>query len=92
MPFNFCAEAGDCCAYARLGPSARLETKAVAVDAAGVIHSDFAKKFIMAEVMGWREFVKVGGWKRGREKGLVRSEGRDYVVGDGEVVEFKVGG
>ena len=62
-----------------------------AVEAAGVIHTDFMKAFIKADVIGYEDFVKVGGWKNAREEGLVRSEGRDYVMQEGEVVEFKVG-
>jgi ribosome-binding ATPase len=62
-----------------------------AVKAAGTIHTDFEKKFIKADVANWEKFVEIGGWKEAREKGLVRSEGRDYVMKDGDVVEFKVG-
>lgn len=60
--------------------------------ACGVIHTDFMKKFIKAEVVDWQELVKAGGWKRAREAGLTRMEGRDYQLEDGEVVEFKIGG
>lgn len=62
-----------------------------AVEAAGEIHTDFSKKFIKADVIPWEEFVKAGGWKKAREAGKVRSEGRDYVMQDGDVVEFKIG-
>jgi ribosome-binding ATPase len=62
-----------------------------AVLASGVIHTDFMKKFIKADVIPWQDFVRVGGWRKAREAGAVRSEGRDYVVKDGEVVEFKIG-
>ncbi len=61
-----------------------------AQDAAGVIHTDFIKKFIKADVCDFESFV-VGGWKPARELGKVRSEGRDYVMQDGDVVEFKIG-
>jgi GTP-binding protein YchF len=63
-----------------------------AVAAAGVIHTDFMKKFIKADVISFDDFVTLGGWKKAREVGRVRSEGRDYLVQDGEVVEFKIGG
>lgn len=63
-----------------------------AVEAAGVIHSDFAKKFIKADVVDYSIFVELGGWEEARAAGKVRSEGRDYIVKDGDVVEFKVGG
>jgi ribosome-binding ATPase len=42
-------------------------------------------------VIKFDDFVRVGGWKRARELGLVKSEGRDYVVDDGDVIEFKIG-
>ncbi|KKU58399.1 MAG: GTP-dependent nucleic acid-binding protein EngD [Candidatus Amesbacteria bacterium GW2011_GWA2_47_11b] len=64
-------------------------TKAPA--AAGVIHTDFAKNFIKADVVNWEDFVKFGGWVGAREVGKVRLEGRDYVMREGDVVEFKVG-
>lgn len=62
-----------------------------AKEAAGVIHSDFSKNFIKADVISYEEFVKYGGWVKAREQGKVRSEGRDYLLKDGEVVEFKIG-
>ncbi len=67
----------------------RRDTKAV--DAAGVIHTDFMKKFIKADVVKYEDFVRINGWKNAREKGLVRSEGRDYIMQEGDVVEFKIG-
>jgi hypothetical protein len=62
-----------------------------AQEAAGVIHTDFIKKFIKADVVDFDDFVSVGGWKSCREAGKVRSEGRDYIMKDGDVVEFKIG-
>lgn len=62
-----------------------------AVDAAGVIHTDFTKKFIKAEVVSYDDFVQNSGWKKTREMGKARLEGRDYVMRDGDVVEFKIG-
>lgn len=62
-----------------------------AVDAAGVIHTDFVKSFIKAEVVSYNDFVRLGGWKKCREVGKTRFEGRDYVVRDGDVIEFKIG-
>ncbi len=59
--------------------------------AAGVIHSDFEKNFIKADVVDFETFVSVGGWKAAREQGKVRSEGKAYLLRDGEVVEFKIG-
>ncbi|KKR54280.1 MAG: GTP-binding protein YchF [Candidatus Woesebacteria bacterium GW2011_GWD2_40_19] len=62
-----------------------------AQEAAGVIHTDFIKKFIKADVVAFTDFVTLGGWKAARDAGKVRSEGRDYIMKDGEVVEFKIG-
>ncbi|MGH9158547.1 MAG: redox-regulated ATPase YchF [Vicinamibacteraceae bacterium] len=57
--------------------------------AAGVIHSDFERGFIRAETVAFEDFVRAGGWKAAREKGLVRAEGKDYVVQDGDVIVFR---
>lgn len=62
-----------------------------AVDASGVIHTDFTKKFIKAEVVSYLDFVSLSGWKGARENGKARLEGRDYIVNDGDVIEFKIG-
>lgn len=59
--------------------------------ASGVIHTDFEKKFIKADVVGYSDFITIGGWKKARETGKVRQEGRDYIVRDGDVIEFKIG-
>ena len=67
----------------------KKETKAP--QAAGVIHTDFETHFIKADVINWEEFVADGGWVRARELGHVRLEGREYVMQEGDVVEFKVG-
>ena len=60
-----------------------------AVEAAGLIHSDFARGFIRAEVAPWDEFVRFGGEAGAREAGRLRQEGRDYVVQDGDVIRFR---
>ncbi len=60
-----------------------------APQAAGVIHTDFERGFIRAETIEWRELVEAGSWHAAREKGLVRSEGKDYIVRDGDVMEFR---
>lgn len=62
---------------------------ATAFDAAGEIHSDFQRGFIRAETVAYRDFVRVGSYKAAREEGLVRSEGRDYVVQDGDILLFR---
>lgn len=61
-------------------------------EAAGVIHTDFMKKFISARVASYEDFVKLGGWKGLKDAGKMRTEGRDYLMEDGDVVEFMVGG
>lgn len=62
-----------------------------AVHAAGEIHTDFMAKFIKAEVVKYDDFVESGGWKGSREAGKAHLEGKDYVVQDGDVIEFKIG-
>jgi GTP-binding protein YchF len=57
--------------------------------AAGVIHTDFERGFIRAETASLADFVANGGWKGARERGAVRSEGKEYVVHDGDVMLFR---
>jgi GTP-binding protein YchF len=60
-----------------------------APQAAGVIHSDFEKSFISAECVSYEDLVAAGSFARARELGKIRTEGKDYVVQDGDVIEFK---
>lgn len=60
-------------------------------EAAGVIHTDFEKYFIKADVIGWEELLSLGGIKEAREKGALRLEGKEYIVQDGDVVEIRHG-
>ncbi len=60
-----------------------------APQAAGVIHTDFERGFIRAETINWKDLVDAGSWAAARDKGLVRSEGKDYIVQDGDVMEFR---
>ena len=60
-----------------------------APQAAGVIHTDFERGFIRAETINWQELVDAGSWAAARDKGLVRSKGKDYIVQDGDVMEFR---
>ena len=60
-----------------------------APQAAGKIHTDFEKGFIRAEVVSYDDIVACGGYNQAKEKGLVRSEGKDYVVKDGDVILFR---
>lgn len=62
-----------------------------AIDAAGAIHTDFMKKFIKAEVVSYDDFAMCGGWRGSRGEGKTRLEGKDYMLKDGEVIEFKIG-
>jgi ribosome-binding ATPase YchF (GTP1/OBG family) len=59
--------------------------------AAGVIHSDFEKLLIRAETVGYEDFVKSGSMRAAKEKGLLRSEGKDYICQDGDIFNFLVG-
>lgn len=76
--------------------SGEKETKAWTIrkgykapQAAGVIHTDFEKGFIKADVVQWNDFIEGHGWAGAREKGKVRMEGKEYVMQDGDVVVFK---
>ena len=60
-----------------------------AQQAAGVIHNDFARGFIRAEVIHWRDFLDCGGELGARDAGKARQEGRDYIVADGDVMHFR---
>jgi len=60
-----------------------------APQAGGVIHSDFEKYFIKAEVINWQELIEAGSFAIAREKGLIRTEGKEYIVQDGDVIEIK---
>jgi len=60
-----------------------------AYDAAGEIHSDFQKGFIRAETVGYDDFLRAGGWKEAREQGMIRAEGRDYLVKDADLMLFR---
>ncbi len=62
-----------------------------APQSAGVIHSDFEKHFIRADVIGFDDFIKCNGWIIARERGKVKTVGKDYSMKEGEVVEFRVG-
>ena len=88
-------------AYRALGlitylTSGEKETKAwtilngdTAPRAAGAIHSDFERGFIAADIINWKELVDAGGWHDAKTKGLVRTEGKTYIMKDGDVAIFK---
>jgi len=62
------------------------------LEAAEKIHTDFAKKFIKAEVIPVEELLVQGSWKKAHEAGKIALAGRDYIVQDSDVIEFKIGG
>ncbi|MEK7118565.1 MAG: redox-regulated ATPase YchF [Patescibacteria group bacterium] len=67
-----------------------VEASSTAPIAGLAIHTDFKDKFIRAEVINWKILLDAGSYALAREKGLVRTEGREYVVQDGDVIEFKI--
>lgn len=61
-----------------------------APEAGTAIHGDFKEKFVRAEIIEWDKLLAVGSYAAAREKGLVRTEGKEYIVKDGDVIEFKI--
>lgn len=68
-----------------------LPVHSTALKAAGTVHTDFEKKFIRAEVIDWKALVEHRGYAGAREKGVLRLEGKDYIVKDGEVLLIRHG-
>ena len=68
-----------------------IEKNSKAVEAAGIIHSDFKKKFIRAETVSHEDFIKYKGFNECRNVGKLRLEGKDYIVKDGDVMFFRTG-
>ena len=68
-----------------------LRRGSTALRASSVVHTDFEKNFIRAEVIGVEELIAIGSWQMAKSKGKVRSEGRDYQMKHEEVIEFLVG-
>mgnify|MGYP003331806058 FL=1 len=60
-----------------------------APNAAGIIHTDFERGFIKAEIIGYEDYVQCGGESGAKEKGKLRLEGKEYIVKDGDVIHFK---
>lgn len=67
-----------------------IKIGATAPEAGQAIHTDFKEKFIRAEVVAYDDLVSLGGFVKAREAGKVRTEGKEYVVKDGDVIEFKI--
>jgi len=63
---------------------------AKAPQAAGVIHTDFTKGFIRAEIINWQKFIEAGSEAKARELGLIKTEGKEYVMQDGDVCNFLI--
>jgi GTP-binding protein YchF len=61
-----------------------------APEAGAAIHTDFQEKFIRADVIMWDKLLEIGSWGKAKEQGAVKTVGKDYVMQDGEVVEFKI--
>ena len=66
-----------------------IKRGANALEAAEKVHTDFAKNFIKAEVVGITELLEIGSWKEAKDKGKVRLEGKDYTLQNKDVIEFK---
>lgn len=80
----FTAESNQCQAW-------NIEKGTGAQDAAGKIHTDFAKKFIKAEVISYDELIKIGSWKKAKDEGKIRLEGKDYKITESDVIHFQHG-
>jgi ribosome-binding ATPase len=68
-----------------------IPMNSTAVKAAGAIHSDFEKKFIRAETVNWKTLIEYGGYPGVRDKGLLKLEGKEYIVKDGDVLVIRHG-
>ena len=67
-----------------------IKQNSTAPEAGMAIHTDFKEKFIRAEVINWRDLLSAGSYAKAWEKGLVRTEGKEYIVQDGDVIEFRI--
>jgi len=79
--------------YTTGGPESRawtIKKDSTAPQAGSAIHSDFEEKFIKAEIINWQKLIEVGSISSAREKGMLRIEGKKYIVQDGDVIEFKI--
>lgn len=67
-----------------------IKKGSTAPEAGAAIHTDFQEKFIRADVIAWDKLLEIGTWGKAKELGAIKTVGRDYIMHDGEVVEFKV--
>ena len=63
---------------------------ATAPEAGAAIHTDFQEKFIRADVIMWDKLLEIGSWGKAKELGIIKTVGKEYIMHDGEVVEFKI--
>jgi GTP-binding protein YchF len=66
-----------------------IKNGTIAKDAAGKIHNDFSKGFIAAETITYGDYIKLGGEQQARENGCIRTEGKEYIVIDGDIIVFR---
>ena len=66
-----------------------IQSRTTAIEAAGLIHTDMARGFIRAETIHWSELVEVEGLIKAKEKGLLRLEGKNYLVQDGDILTIR---
>jgi ribosome-binding ATPase len=67
-----------------------IKKSSAAPIAGRAIHSDFEEKFIRADIINWQKLLEAGSWSKARELGTLRTEGKEYIVQDGDVIEFKI--
>lgn len=67
-----------------------IKKNSTAPIAGTAIHTDFQEKFIRAEVIHWDKLLEAGSWSKARDLGTLRTEGKEYIVQDGDVIEFKI--
>ncbi len=67
-----------------------IKKNSTAPRAGAAIHTDFEEKFIRADVIFWEKLLEAGSWSKARDLGWLRTEGKEYVVSDGDVIEFKI--
>jgi len=66
-----------------------IKNNTIAIDAAGVIHSDMKRGFIRAEVVSYDDLIDAGSYQEARKRGIVRLEGKTYTVKDGDIINFR---
>jgi ribosome-binding ATPase YchF (GTP1/OBG family) len=67
-----------------------VRKNSTAPQAGSAIHGDFEEKFIKASIINWQELLTAGSWQNAIDQGTLRTEGKEYIVQDGDVIEFKI--